>query len=120
VLGLANTERAKVGCRAMRMDGRLRTAARRHSADMQRRRFFAHTNPSRVAFSQRIVAAGYPRTYMAENIAKGYPTPRAVMAGWMKSPGHRANLLNCRYKAMGVGLTRGSGGPWWTQTFGGV
>jgi uncharacterized protein YkwD len=36
----------------------------------------------------------------------------------MKSPGHRANILNCSLKAVGIGVEYGSGGPWWTQDFG--
>ncbi|MYW44663.1 CAP domain-containing protein, partial [Streptomyces sp. SID161] len=37
---------------------------------------------------------------------------------WMNSPGHRANILNCGFKTLGVGVHFGPGGPWWTQDFG--
>jgi uncharacterized protein YkwD len=53
----------------------------------------------------------------AENIARGQPTPPAVVDGWMNSPGHRANILNCRLTMVGIGVVRGAGGPWWTQVF---
>jgi uncharacterized protein YkwD len=49
----------------------------------------------------------------------GYRTPAAVMAGWMDSDGHRANILNCDFEAIGVGLARDSNGTaYWTQVFG--
>ena len=44
--------------------------------------------------------------------------PAAVMEAWMNSPGHKANILNCDFKTLGVGVVFGSGGPWWTQDFG--
>lgn len=40
------------------------------------------------------------------------------MAAWMESPGHRANILNCDFKTLGVGAHFAPGGPWWTQDFG--
>lgn len=36
----------------------------------------------------------------------------------MNSPGHKANILNCDFKTLGVGVQFGAGGPWWTQDFG--
>jgi uncharacterized protein YkwD len=117
VARLTNLERAKAGCRPLRVDAHLRTAARRHSADMAARDYFSHDSPSGSSFVDRIKAAGYPSPG-AENIAKGHPTAAAVVAGWMKSPGHRANILNCGLRAIGVGAHFGAGGPWWTQDFG--
>jgi uncharacterized protein YkwD len=55
----------------------------------------------------------------AENIAEGQQTPAAVMTAWMNSAGHRANILDCSLTTLGVGVATGSGGPWWTQDFGG-
>jgi uncharacterized protein YkwD len=40
------------------------------------------------------------------------------MEAWMNSPGHRANILNCEFTTLGVGVHFGPGGPWWTQDFG--
>jgi uncharacterized protein YkwD len=117
VAQLTNRERAKAGCGPLRVDARLRTAARRHSADMAARDYFSHDAPDGSTFVDRIKAAGY-LSPGAENIAKGHPTAAAVMAGWMKSPGHRANILNCDLRAIGVGAHFAAGGPWWTQDFG--
>jgi uncharacterized protein YkwD len=119
VVSLTNEERAKAGCAALKVDDRLTTAARRHSADMAANNYFSHTSLNRDTFADRIKAAGYPQPG-AENIAKGYPTAAAVMQGWMNSSGHRANILNCRLKAIGVGMADGPGGPLWTQDFGWV
>jgi uncharacterized protein YkwD len=61
--------------------------------------------------------AGYPWP-AAENVARGQLRPHEVMHAWMKSPGHRANILDPEARAVGVGLELGPGGPWWTQNFG--
>jgi uncharacterized protein YkwD len=114
---LTNAQRAAHGCSALRVDTRLRTAARLHSADMRARGYFDHNTPDGTDPWERIKAAGYT-TPGAENIAKGYATAEAVVKGWMNSPGHRANILNCSLKAVGIGVEYGSGGPWWTQDFG--
>ncbi len=120
VLTLVNAQRAKVGCRALRVDARLQRAALAHSADMARRRYFSHTSLDGRTFVDRIRAQGYTGRRLGENIAAGYRTPSAVMTAWMKSPGHRANILDCRYTAIGVGVaTGGPYGVYWTQDFGG-
>ena len=119
VTQLANAHRARAGCPALRVDSRLVTAARRHSQDMARRRYFSHTSPGGTTPWQRIAATGYPRAAMAENIAAGQPTAAAVVDAWMRSAGHRRNILNCGMRAVGVGLA--TGGPYryyWTQDFG--
>jgi uncharacterized protein YkwD len=117
VIALVNKERAKQGCRAVSADPLLTRAAQRHSADMKRRGFFDHTNPDGDDPGDRITATGYRWSTYGENIAKGQPTPASVMKAWMNSPGHRANILNCRFAEIGVGLVT-SGGPYWTQNFG--
>jgi uncharacterized protein YkwD len=112
-----NAQRAQHGCSALRVDTRLVTAAREHSRDMRVRHYFGHDTPGGKTPWDRIMADGYSRPG-AENIAMGYATAQAVVNGWMRSPGHRANILNCSLKAVGMGVEYGSGGPWWTQDFG--
>ncbi len=114
---LTNDQRAQHGCSALRVDSRLRTAARAHSADMRDKHYFDHNSPDGRTPWDRIKAAGYADPG-AENIAQGYPTAQAVVQGWMNSSGHRANILNCDLKAIGIGVATGQGGPWWTQDFG--
>ncbi|QXJ23709.1 CAP domain-containing protein [Actinomadura graeca] len=117
VVALTNSERVKAGCKALRPDARLAAAARKHSADMAANGYFDHTSRNGDSPWKRMEDAGYPSPG-AENIAKGYATAAAVVAGWMKSPGHRANILNCDLRAIGVGMADGAGGPLWTQDFG--
>lgn len=114
---LTNAQRAQHGCSALHVDVRLRTAAREHSRDMRVRHYFDHNTPDGKTPWDRIKADGYSQPG-AENIAMGYATAQAVVNGWMNSPGHRANILNCSLKAIGIGVEYGSGGPWWTQDFG--
>ena len=114
---LTNAQRAQHGCSALRVDSRLRTAARGHSKDMHVRHYFEHDSLDGTSPWDRIKATGYTSPG-AENIAMGYATAQAVVDGWMKSPGHRANILNCSLKAVGIGAEYGRGGPWWTQDFG--
>ena len=120
VLSLVNTERAKAGCGAVQNNSLLHNAARGHSSDMAANNYFSHTSQDGRTFADRIRAAGYTGSAIAENIAWGQSTPQAVMTSWMNSSGHRANILNCRYNALGVGLAYSSDGrPYWTQDFGG-
>jgi len=114
---LTNQQRAQHGCSALHVNAGLRTAARAHSKDMRVRHYFEHNSPNGKTPWDRIKAAGYNQPG-AENIAMGYATAKAVVTGWMNSPGHRANILNCSLKAIGIGVEFGSGGPWWTQDFG--
>jgi uncharacterized protein YkwD len=120
VVELVNGERAKAGCGAVHSDSRLAAAAQGHSADMASRDYFDHTTPDGVDPWERAKAAGYD-TPTGENIAMGQRTAEDVVDGWMKSPGHRANILNCDSRAIGMGLARNNGGTiYWTQMFGSV
>ncbi|ANP52541.1 RNA polymerase sigma factor (sigma-70 family) [Streptomyces griseochromogenes] len=118
VVALVNKERAAAGCGPLTENAQLDKAAQGHSDDMAARNFFDHTNPDGADPGQRITAAGYHWSTYGENIAMGQQTPQSVMDSWMNSPGHRANILNCSFKDIGVGVHKGSGGPWWTQDFG--
>ncbi|MEU4761613.1 CAP domain-containing protein [Actinosynnema sp. NPDC023794] len=115
---LTNAERAANGCPVLAADDRLAAAARAHSADMAAQDYFDHVSQDGRSFVDRVKAAGYAAPG-AENIAAGQRTAEAVIKGWMDSPGHRANILNCKLKTLGVGMARGgSYGIYWTQNFG--
>ncbi len=117
VLGLVNAERAAAGCGALRADSALDALALAHSRDMAARGFFDHVTPDGRSPWDRADAAGVAGLG-AENIARGQADARAVVAAWMASPGHRANILNCDLTRHGLGMEPGAGGPWWTQVFG--
>ncbi|WP_406725314.1 CAP domain-containing protein [Streptomyces sp. GD-15H] len=117
VLRLVNQERAKVGCRPVAANSALTGLATAFSEDMAERGFFDHTDPDGDTPWDRAKAAGIA-DLGGENIARGQATAAAVMEAWMDSPGHKANILNCDFKTLGVGVHSGPGGPWWTQNFG--
>ena len=117
VLKLVNEERAKVGCSAVSANSSLSELAEKFSNAMAADGFFDHTDPSGASPWDRAAKLGISNLG-GENIARGQSDAAAVMEAWMNSPGHRANILNCDFKTLGVGVHFGSGGPWWTQDFG--
>ncbi|WP_369185074.1 CAP domain-containing protein [Streptomyces sp. Y1] len=117
VVDLVNAERAKAGCGPVTAESRLASAAQSHSDDMADRNYFDHASPEGYHADHRIEATGYRWSTWGENIARGQKDPAAVMDAWMNSPGHRANILNCAFKQLGVGVRTGADGPWWTQVF---
>jgi uncharacterized protein YkwD len=122
VLDLTNAERAKAGCQAVTLDPILNSVADGHSEDMAANSYFDHTGRDGSRPWDRVAAAGYPARASGENIAQGYPDPAAVVAGWMSSPGHRQNMLDCGWTELGVGYAEGSSGSnvrslYWAQVF---
>jgi uncharacterized protein YkwD len=115
---LTNNQRTAHGCAAAAVNAQLVTAAAGHSTWMARTGTFSHTGSNGSTFVTRARAAGFARP-SAENIAWGYRSAAEVVNGWMKSPGHRANILNCASKSVGVGVAFNAGGSaYYTQVFG--
>jgi uncharacterized protein YkwD len=115
-LCLINAERSAHGVRPLRLDHRLSRAARRHSRDMVANRYFAHDSRSGAGFSARIARTGWmagrSRWRVGENLAWGsgrLAAPRAIVAAWMRSAGHRHNLMQPRFHVIGIGI--GAGAP---------
>jgi uncharacterized protein YkwD len=100
---------------ALGASAELRCAARLHAKDMEDQNYFSHTSLDGRTFSQRITAAGYTWRTVGENIAMGYPTPQAVVDGWIASAGHCQNLMNPSFTQLGVGFY---GSNRWVQDFG--
>ncbi|WP_165988711.1 CAP domain-containing protein [Streptomyces sp. YIM 98790] len=117
VLRLVNEARAEAGCRPLVPDTGLAALARAFSQDMAARNFFSHVDPDGRTPWDRAEAQGI-KNLGGENIARGQQSAAAVMESWMNSEGHRANILNCDFTTLGVGVHLGPGGPWWTQNFG--
>jgi uncharacterized protein YkwD len=113
VVRLTNELRRAHGLPAVQISEVLRRAARAHSDDMAIRRFFDHVDPNGRTPFDRMRAHGHARP-AAENIAHGQHTPEEAMGAWLRSPGHRANLLLPDVRQLGVGLRDG----YWTQNFG--
>lgn len=145
VMELVNVERlANGGLAPLRRNDSLEAAAELHSTNMAVRNFFSHCDPDTGTLPvDRVLAAGYGSTFVGENAAAGSATPVDVMALWMGSAGHRANILNTSYRELGIGFFFQSGdqanvrydldsncviestghgpfGNYWTQNFGRV
>ncbi|MDJ0343417.1 sigma-70 family RNA polymerase sigma factor [Streptomyces sp. H10-C2] len=117
VTELVNAQRALHGCRPVRVDARLHTAAQGHSDDMAARDYYQHDSPEGVGPDARITATGYAWSRWGENIDRGPATAARAVADWMNDAPHRDNILNCRFTHLGVGANLGSSGPYWTQDF---
>jgi uncharacterized protein YkwD len=125
VVELTNQFRAKNGLAPLTFNSKLSDSAQTHSRNMAMQDFFDHKGLDGTSEGDRAVQAGYERRAVAENIAAGQKTPRQVVDTWIKSPGHRANLLNPTAKDIGVGyffLANDTGktnyNAYWTQVFG--
>ncbi|MFK8912713.1 CAP domain-containing protein, partial [Streptomyces sp. YS-3] len=118
VVDLANAERAKAGCSPFRADRHLNASAQAHADDMAARDYYEHNSPEGRNAGDRMSAAGYDWHKWGENIHRGPKSAADAMRDWMKSPGHRANILDCGFKDIGVGVNLSGNGPWWVQNFG--
>jgi len=113
VLRLTNVERTKAGLAPLANDDALARVAQEKARDMQANGYFSHTSPTYGSPFDMMKQYGVSYSYAAENIAKGYRTPNDVVAGWMGSSGHRANILNANLTNLGVGVA----GDVWVQMF---
>ncbi len=119
MLAAVNAERAASGRAPLAQDPRLDAAAQAHACDMATNGFFDHRGSSGSDVSARVRGVGVSSCTTAENIAYGWRTAAQVMAGWMESSGHRANILRGNVAAIGFGYVpaEGGAGPWWVQVF---
>ena len=115
VIRLVNEIRRQNGLSELKANWELSRVARYKSQDMHDKRYFSHESPTYGAPFRMMRDFGISYRTAGENIAMGYRTPRAVVDGWMNSPGHRANILNGAFTEIGVGFVRD--GFYWTQMF---
>jgi uncharacterized protein YkwD/uncharacterized membrane protein required for colicin V production len=117
MLVLVNRERERQGLEPLVMDQRLREVARRHSRDMLERGYFGHITPEGSEPFQRIRKGGVRYGAAGENLAFA-PTVEIAHTGLMESPGHRANILQPRFRRVGIGALRAPPyGIMFTQNF---
>jgi uncharacterized protein YkwD len=97
-------------------------ASRLHAEDMARHDYFSHAGRDGSTPAQRVERAGYRYRATGENIAAGTQMQAEdAVAGWIKSPGHCANLMNPIFTEMGVGFAVNAAsemGIYWAQAFG--
>ncbi|MGA5302956.1 CAP domain-containing protein [Nucisporomicrobium flavum] len=120
VIRLVNVERDRAGCGGVRLNSKLRTAIRLHVKELgtHGNLYISHVSDDGRDFVQRAKEQGYDAPG-GENVARGQRDAADVMTSWMNSEGHRANILNCDFKAIGVGAVKGVDGTTvWGQLFG--
>lgn len=115
VIKLVNEIRVKNGLSELGLDEELSRVARIKSQDMRDNKYFSHTSPTYGSPFDMLKKFGISYRSAGENIARGQATPQMVVNGWMNSEGHRANILNASYTAIGVGYV--ADGNYWTQLF---
>jgi uncharacterized protein YkwD len=106
---------------ALTLNAQLASAAYAHSRDMADNDYFSHDSRDGRTMVDRINAAGYNWSTVGENIAAGYGSVQAVVAGWMGSDGHCANLMNPRFTELGMACASNAAstfGSYWTQDLG--
>jgi uncharacterized protein YkwD len=98
----------------------LNDAAARHARDMARKKFFDHRGNDGSQPKDRVLRAGYQPRLTGENIAFGPESAEEVVAGWLSSPGHCANIMDPRFQHIGVALSTGRDRRriYWVQDFG--
>ncbi|MEA2133879.1 MAG: hypothetical protein QOC68_1788 [Solirubrobacteraceae bacterium] len=130
-LCLLNGERADRGLAQLRLNDQLQRAALHHGGDMVDHLYFAHVGRDGSQPAERIRDSGYLSSggawRIGENLAWGtgeLATPKKIMAAWMASPGHRANILQRAYREIGFGVlagnpaSRGGAGATYVTEFG--
>ena len=121
MLASVNAQRMSKGAPDLRACARLDQVAQAYAAEMAAANHFDHTGPDGRSPFDRMEGAGYDYAYAAENIAAGQRSVREVMAGWIDSPGHYANIVNPHLGDVGFGYAYKAGsdyGTYWVQSFG--
>jgi len=117
IFNLINTNRTNLGMDSLVLDEKLCRMAEMKAEDMRDKRYFSHYSPTYGFAYDMLKGAGYQYKAVGENIAKGHRSPQIVMSAWMKSPGHKANILG-NYTKVGVGfVTDEKGKTYWVQIF---
>ncbi len=115
VLALVNSERAKVGAQPLRISQDLMRSANVRAEELPEK--FSHTRPDG---SSCFTAIKSSYSIIGENIAAGQSSPASVVESWMNSEGHRENILNKRFRFLGVGYFNAPNGEYkhyWVQLF---
>lgn len=120
---LTNEERARVGAPPLVWNARLAAMAEAKNVDMISRQYFAHVSPTGRNIGDLAEQYGYSYRRVGENLALGdFASSSHIVTGWMRSPGHRENILEPEFTEIGVSVMRGmweGREVWWaTQEFG--
>ncbi len=108
VIELTNQERASAGAPALTLNSSLTEAALRKAGDMFAFNYWAHNSPSGRDPWSFFGEVGYRYIYAGENLARDFANPEGVVSAWMASPTHRDNILNSKYKEIGIAVIDGT------------
>lgn len=117
-INLVNKNRQQQNLATLQHDKNLSAIAKKKAEDMANNNYFAHVSPTYGSVGNMLDHFNYNWTAYGENIAKGYKSPDTVVDGWMQSPGHRANILQPKFKNIGSGYaTDTKGTTYWVHLF---
>jgi hypothetical protein len=109
LVSAVNLERSQRNIPTLTYNSKLAAAADYKSHDMIARKYFSHTDPEGKYIWDKITQEGYtPYTILGENLAIDFSDTAGLVAAWIDSPTHRANLLNTNFKDQGMGVAYGN------------
>jgi hypothetical protein len=107
VLDLTNKERAESGLPPLTLNSKLTSAALSKGQDMFSDQYWAHIAPDGKEPWSFISESGYRYRVAGENLARDFSTTSDMVLAWMRSPTHKANIVNSRYQEIGIAVIDG-------------
>lgn len=107
VIRLTNVKRIEAGLNPLSFNQTLASAAYTKGRDMIDRDYWAHVAPDGTQPWSFFSRFGYRYRYAGENLARDFSSASAAVDAWMNSPSHRDNMLNAKYKEIGIGVVEG-------------
>ncbi len=104
ILELVNTERAKNNIPSLKINNKLIQAANNKANYLVKNNYFSHSSRDGKSFSTWIKKTTYKYSFVGENLAKDFPSSKLIVAAWLKSPGHKENLLNENFTETGIAV----------------
>ncbi len=108
VIRLVNIEREKKGLEPLTENDNLNVAAYKKGQNMFEEQYWAHYSPSGKDPWGFITGAGYKYSYAGENLARNFTNANDAVIAWMNSPTHRDNILNSKYRDIGISVVQGT------------
>ncbi|HPR91463.1 MAG TPA: CAP domain-containing protein [Candidatus Paceibacterota bacterium] len=102
-----NLERTALGLEPLKVDATLNQVAELKVQDMVKNGYFAHISPAGVSPWHWFAVAGYDYRYAGENLAVNFTDYKNILPSWMKSPSHKANIVDPHYTAVGMATMEG-------------
>lgn len=107
VVDLTNSQRLNAGLEIVKLNSALSQAALAKASDMFANNYWAHVSPTGTEPWSFITNSGYKYQHAGENLARDFSNPNDIVAAWMNSPTHKKNLLDSRYRDIGVAVLDG-------------